>query len=110
MQCPNCNSTVDFPDVSAGRCAVCDAKIYFDPPVSRPRALIAGALAIGVNFRWYPLNGSLVSHFLWLAACALVYFAVIVVWQRARPPQLALVPPYGPLALGLSSRSRNRTP
>jgi hypothetical protein len=66
------------------------------------RGISCGISDLLVAYRWYPLDGSLASHFRWYGVVAAIFLGLLLVSFRVIPGKLALVPQDEPIRLDLS--------
>lgn len=101
MQCPKCRVKLSFDQITQRRCPNCGAKIYLCLKWRWLRGISCGLVAILLNYRWYPLEGSFVAHIIWLAVVGAVFIVLSIISLRIIPPEIDLVPQDGPIRLDL---------
>lgn len=101
MQCPNCHANLSFHQVTRYVCPICGVKIHFSPRWRYLRGISCAFVAVLVNYRWYPLEGSFAAHLVWFAVLLAFFLFLSYISFRLFPPPLDLVPGNGPIRLDL---------
>src|SRR2546421_13065097 len=102
MNCPRCHRKLALSEAAKHRCPFCGLAVYFSPKWRWTRALSCGAVTILINFHWYPLNGSLGQHFLWMVVSVSICLLLGMVSVYLIPGGLEAVRTDGPITLNLS--------
>src|SRR6185437_2528073 len=102
IKCPRCHRNVTLAEVAKHRCPFCGLAVYFSPKWRWTRGLSRGLLTLLITFHWYPLNGTLGRHFLWLAGSRSIFLALLIMSVYLLPGGLEAVPTDGPITLNLS--------
>jgi len=101
MQCPKCQGKLNLDQIAHNRCPNCRVNIYFSPKWRWLRGISCGFLDILLNYRWYPLEGSLGAHVIWIVVVAALFLALLIISVKVFPLEIDLVPEKGPIRLDL---------